>query len=126
MRAETDTQGIAPRPARATRKSTRRSPGERLRSAVELLAGPEGRVIAHAERAWASITFAGTRHRMTLTFAGLDGWAAAEVLIEALPDHEFTVPGHLVADAAVVAIDQRLLPNPLMIMEIDLLLLQDG
>ena len=40
----------------------RRSTGERLREAVEKLAGSEARITIHTEAPWASITFAGTRH----------------------------------------------------------------
>lgn len=49
-------------------------------------------------RRWASVTFTGARHRLTLEAsagAALDRWLAA------LPEHEFALSGHIVADLAV-------------------------
>ena len=51
---------------------------------------------------WASVTFAGARHRLTLearATTGLDRWLAG------LPDAEFALHGHLVADVTVTAIE---------------------
>ena len=48
---------------------------------------------------WASATFTGARHRITLVGAAspaLDGWLAA------LPETDFALRGHLVADVQVV------------------------
>ncbi|MCW4463183.1 hypothetical protein OK349_15835 [Sphingomonas sp. BT-65] len=53
---------------------------------------------------WASATFTGARHRMTITAAAsplLDRWLAA------LPEAEFRLRGHLVADLAVAG-EQRI------------------
>ena len=74
----------------------------------------------------ASATFAGTKHMVALAFTGMDGVDSAEALIEALPDHEFRIPGQVVADALVVSIDQAALPQPRMVLELELLLLEDG
>ena len=71
------------------------------------ITGGAGTVLGHEEKAWASITFAGTRHEMVLEFCGAEAVAAGEELIERLPDHEFTIPGQLVADATITAIDHR-------------------
>ena len=42
-----------------------------------------------------------------------------------LPEHEFALPGQLVADAAVTAVDHRLEP-PRMQVSCELLLLEEG
>lgn len=97
-----------------------------LRRAVQALAANCGCIVTHSERPWASITFAGTRHAMTLEFAGAEAVEAGEAFIAALPDHEFTLPGKLVADASVGAVTHRLLPEPALTVEIELLLLDEG
>ena len=50
---------------------------------------------------------------------------AAERLIAALPDYEFALPGQLVADATVTAVDHRIHPEPRMTITCELLLLTD-
>lgn len=102
------------------------SPGERLLRAVLALAGPHAELMEHSEAPWASVTFAGTRHAIVLRYQGWEACDAAEELMAALPEHEFTIPRTLVADAAVVRIDQTLLPEPEMTMELALLLLDDA
>ncbi len=102
------------------------SPGERLLRAVLALAGPEAELMEHGEAPWASVTFAGTRHTIVLRYEGWEACDAAETLIAALPEHEFTIPRTLVADAAVVRLDQKLLPEPCMTIELALLLLDDA
>jgi hypothetical protein len=47
------------------------------------------------------------------------------LFITFLPEHEFAIPGQLVADAAVVEVDHRLTP-PRMIVTCELLLLEEG
>ncbi|WP_072379100.1 hypothetical protein [Novosphingobium sp. NDB2Meth1] len=102
------------------------SPGERLLRAVVALAGPHAELMQHSEAPWASVTFAGTRHTIVLHFQGWEACDAAEELMAALPEHEFTIPRTLVADAAVVRLEQSLLPEPEMTMELALLLLDDA
>ena len=68
------------RPARA-----RRTSGDRLREALMTLAKHRAQVITHSEKAWASITFAGTRHSLTLVFAGADAVEAGEHFVAELP-----------------------------------------
>ena len=104
----------------------RRTHADRLRDALMALGDHRGQVLKHSERAWASITFAGTRHALVLLFAGEDAVAAGERFIDALPDHEFTLPGQLVADASVTEVDHRLLPSPRLVVECELLLLEDA
>jgi hypothetical protein len=85
----------------------RRTVADRVRAALQGLADGEGTMLSHDETAWASITFSGTRHEMVLEFCGADAVAGGENLIEHLPDHEFTIPGQLVADATITAVDHR-------------------
>ena len=117
---------VVPGPVkRAVKRKPRRSTGERLREAVMFLAGGKARVETHTERSWASITFAGTRHRMVLVFEGAEACEAGESFIAFLPEHEFTIPGQLVADAAVVEVDHTIAPEPLMRVMCELLLLEE-
>ncbi|MBX7540172.1 hypothetical protein [Qipengyuania sphaerica] len=85
-----------------------------------------GQVITHTERAWASITFAGTRHSLSILFAGDEAVEAGERFVATLPDHEFAIPGQLVADAGVVEVEHRLSPSPRLVVQCDLLLLEDA
>lgn len=101
------------------------SPAERLLRAVRALAGASAEMVSHTEKPWASVTFAGSRHTMVLRFAGWEACDDAEHFRQQLPEHEFTIPGVLVADAAASTIHQVLLPEPWMEIEVDLLLLDD-
>lgn len=102
------------------------TPAERLRRAVLTLAGDKAQVLAHSETGWASITFTGTRHAMSLEFRGVDAVETGEAFIAALPDHEFALPRTLVADAAITSADHTLLPEPRLAVGIELLLLDEG
>lgn len=97
---------------------------EQLVDALRALALGHGEVIAHAQRAWASITFAGARHHLTLAFDGADAVAGGEQLIEQLPEAELQVSRHLVADAAIASIDHRAYP-PRLAVDVEILLLED-
>lgn len=104
----------------------RRTIGDRVCEAVLMLAEAQARLLSHEETPWASITFSGSRHEMMLDFEGPDAVAAGERLIAALPDHEFTIPGHLMADATVSAVEHNLLPGPRMVVTVTLLLLEEA
>jgi hypothetical protein len=108
----------APRPRRTTT--------DRLREALMALGEHRGQVISHSETPWASITFAGTRHRLALVFAGDDAVAAGERFVTELAEHEFALPGQLVADASVTEVEHRLLPSPRLVVQCELLLLEEG
>lgn len=112
--------------ARTTRPRVRISPGERLLRAVTALAGPSAELMRHDEAPWASVTFAGTRHTIVLRYEGWEACDEAETLIAALPEHEFTIPRTLVADATIAQLHQVLLPEPTMTVELMLLLLEDA
>jgi hypothetical protein len=116
----------AARPAHCAIRRASRRPWLQLIDAVMTLAGGGAELLRHAESGWASVTFAGTRHRLVLAFAGAEPVAAAERFIVALPDHEFAIPRQLVADAIVVSVEHSLLPAPRLVVEIELLLLEDA
>ena len=97
----------------------RRGNAGRLERALIALAGGEGRVLDHRERGWA-------RHTVQLAFETPEAIAGGEVLIAELPDHEFALPGQLVADASVSAVDHALAPSPRLTVTCELLLLEDG
>lgn len=103
-----------------------RGTAARLRDALLALAGGQATVLSHSEKSWASITFAGTRHRLELAFAGDEAIAAGEMFIVFLPEHEFMIPGQLVADAAITAVDHRLAPEACLTVSVELLLLEEG
>jgi len=107
-------------PARA-----RREPRNKLREALLELAQGLATILRHDEKSWASITFAGARHRVELAFEGPEAVAAGELFIAFLPEHEFAIPGQLVADAAVTAVHHQLDP-PRMQVSCELLLLEEG
>jgi hypothetical protein len=104
----------------------RRRPWRALLAAVADLAGGKAELLRHIERPWASVTFSGTRHALTLAFTRAEAVAAGEVFIAALPEHEFAIPRQLVADAAVVAVEHELAPEPKLTVEVELLLLEDA
>lgn len=103
----------------------RREPRNRVHEALLALAEDQAAILSHEEKNWASVTFAGARHRLDLLFDGADAVQAGELFIALLPEHEFAIPGQLVADAAVIAVDHRLEP-PRMCVSCELLLLEEG
>ena len=117
--------GRTPEPTPPPRRQ-RRSPAERLRIAIQALAQDQAEILSHHQQAWASITFSGARHTLVLEFQGAQAIAEGETLIAALPDHEFAIPGQIVADATIQAADHQLLPEPRLVVTVELLLLEDG
>lgn len=113
-----------------TERATIRRDGARgswMRLLSEVLKLGEGRadLVRHAERPWASATFSGTRHTITLAFEGPEAVAAGERLVAALGEHEFDIPGQLVADASVAEVTHEHLPQLRLVAELELLLLED-
>lgn len=51
---------------------------------------------------WQSLTFIGEQHKICLRIPGADSLEIASGLIDGIEEHEFPVPGHVVADIAVV------------------------
>lgn len=110
---------------RPHRYRPRRTVGDRLRSALLALANEHGDLIKHEEAPWSSITFTGTRHEVIFEFLGTTAVEAAEGFIADLPDHEFAIPGQLVADASVREVDHRFGVEERMRVTCVLLLLED-
>lgn len=110
----------------ATPRRTRSRGGwMKLLGEVLELGGGKAELLRHADRPWASATFNGTRHMIALAFEGRDAIEAGELLIARLPDHEFDLPGQIVADAAVAEVSHVLEPWPRLTVELELLLLDD-
>lgn len=108
-----------------TRYRPRRTLSDRVHDAVMALAKGEAEMLSHEETAWASITFAGTRHEMVLDFQGAQAVEAGENFIANLPEHEFTIPSQLVAEASVTEVDHRFGADEQMTVTAVLLLLEE-
>ena len=113
-------------PTIPARRRARRTPADRLRAALMDLSQHRGQVVEHRETPWASITFAGSRHTVALVFVGPEAVEAGEAFIADLPEHEFTLPGQLVADATIGEVDHRLTPDPRLAVTCEVLLLEEG
>ena len=98
----------------------------RLLEEIMGVTGGQARLDHHIERGWTSVTFAGTRHTMTLQFTGHQAVAAGENFVALLPEHQFAIPSQLVADAAVTSVDQEVWPIPRLSVTIELLLLDEA
>lgn len=60
--------------------------------------GSDYRVKIIRERPWASITFSGTRHNISITGSVSDDTDFLSSFATELQDHNFDLPGHFVAD----------------------------
>lgn len=58
-------------------------------------------------RAWASVTFSGSRHELTFRLEGADAGETAGRFLSALGTLELPLSGHIVADIALVAEERR-------------------
>ncbi|MBO9574258.1 MAG: hypothetical protein J7494_00835 [Sphingobium sp.] len=76
----------------------------RLGADLLALAGNGATRLDASFRPWCSATFVGAQHRFTLSFAGEDAAAQAALFADRLPDADFAIPGHIVADATVDAL----------------------
>lgn len=112
-------------PVQPARRRKLRGPRELLADALVGLAGGHGSIVTHSEKSWASITFAGARHRVELVFEGEEAVEAGECFIAFLPEHEFAIRGNLVADAAVVEVDSVAHP-PRLTVTCEVLLLEES
>lgn len=84
----------SPRPAR-------RDCHGRLLAALLERAGPGSEIAWDSLTAWASATFIGARHGLVLILRSEDSSLRADALAAMLPEADFAIPGHLVADLAV-------------------------
>ncbi|WP_033919691.1 hypothetical protein [Sphingomonas sp. 37zxx] len=69
------------------------------RALAAQLSAFQGAIVASACERWASATFVGARHR--LEFVGDDG-ATARAWLAALPEADWSLRGHLVADVQLI------------------------
>ena len=69
---------------------------------------------------------AGASHSITLRFTGYEAIAAGETFRACLPDHEFSIPGQLVADASVVRAEHSSGATPTLTIDLELLILEDN
>ena len=109
----------------ARRYRPRRTNSDRVRDAVLLLASGCADLLNHEEKPWSSITFSGTRHELMLDFNGEQAVEAGETFVAALPEHEFTIPSQLVADATIAEVEHSFKPYERMVVKAVLLLLED-
>ena len=116
-----------PQPSKSLplRYRPRRTTSDRLRDALLALSDNTGSMSKHEETPWSSITFSGTRHEVVLEFEGKAAVEAGETFIADLPDHEFRIPGQLVADASVREVDHRFGVEERLVVTCVLLLLED-
>lgn len=110
----------------ARRYRPRRTTSDRVREALLMLAEGHADLLTHEETAWTSITFSGTRHEVMLDFNGEVAVEAGEDFIAGLPEHEFTIPGQLVADATIKEVDHRFGADERMVVTAVLLLLEES
>lgn len=102
-----------------------RRPWATLINALLDMAGPDAAFLAHAERPWASVTFSGSRHAVTLAFAGARGVIAGEAFAEALPEYEFSISRQIVADACVTGMLHETEPAERLVVDVELLLVEE-
>lgn len=84
--------------------------GEPLERAVRAALAECGCAPTLAERTsrgWASVTFAGERHRLRLRLEGPAAAAAADAFAAGLDEREFRLRGHVLADIALARRDMH-------------------
>lgn len=84
----------SPRPAR-------RDCHGRLMTALLDEAGPAAQIVDSTLTPWCSATFIGARHKVVLALIGQDAADRATALAESLPETEFRIFGHIVAELVV-------------------------
>lgn len=72
-----------------------------IASQIAALGDGRARVSLQRERAWASITFTGTRYCFVILCEDAAESDVIKNLPHILPDHEFAIPGYFVADILV-------------------------
>ena len=56
---------------------------------------------------WASVTFTGARHRLRAVLEGPGAVGAAADFLQEMPELDLPIPGHIVADIALVSEERR-------------------
>lgn len=111
---------------KARKFRARRTVGDRLHDALIDLAAGNAVIAHHTEKSWASITFSGTRHDLVLEFDGPKAVISGELFCACLPDHEFAIPGQLVAEATITQVEHSVYPAPRMVVHATVLMLVDA
>lgn len=75
-----------------------------LLARLRVMAGPDATIDQTSMRPWCSATFVGARHRLLLVLAGPDADQRAAILAQMLPEADFRLNGHIVADVVVEVI----------------------
>jgi hypothetical protein len=80
-----------------------------FRALLARCGGDRDRILLTDSRStdWQSLTFVGERHRFCLRFTGADAEAVADSFCSGLADHEFAIPGQIVADIQVAGTPWR-------------------
>jgi hypothetical protein len=80
-----------------------------LLRAVRAMLESAGRFVIEEvrSRSWASVTFSGARHELSFRLEGEGAEAAAAHFAARLEAAEFSLPGHVVADVALVQDERR-------------------
>lgn len=82
---------------------TRRADSQRaLLAALQERLGDRATFGATSRRPWASATFTGMRHRLEVRIDETGAGGEAQRLMRSLPEMDFRLPGHLVADIALI------------------------
>lgn len=83
------------------REGWKSNPHGRLMRTLSALAGEGSELIRSSSTRWASATFSGARHDAELKLTGNSAHARAQALAGSLPEAEFALAGHIVADLTV-------------------------
>lgn len=102
-------------------QTIRHDPATALIRAVLSLGKGHAALEEHRGTTWASATFTGMRHVLRLRFDGEKAVATAHWLARILPEHEFTIAGHLVADIAITDTHRRCEGAPAMTLIVEAL-----
>lgn len=86
------------------REGWKSNPHGRLMRALSALAGEGSELLSSSSTLWASATFSGARHEAALRLTGDGAHDRAEALADSLPEAEFALAGHIVADVTVEAL----------------------
>ena len=97
-----------------------------LKRELNELGAEPGSLLMHEQHVWASATYAGVRHRLVYLFLGQEAVEHGLALIGEIPEHKFSIPHQLVADADVINIDHCLTEPPRLELTLELLLLDEG
>ncbi|HKX22074.1 MAG TPA: hypothetical protein VJM81_02230 [Rhizorhapis sp.] len=81
----------------------KRDPHARLLRLLLAMAGEGAEILSSSGRPWSSATFSGARHKTVLKISGGDAHVRAQQFAAKVPEAEFRLPGHIVADAVVEA-----------------------